>query len=156
MPNQALLNLSTIGSQVRQHPLSAEQRYLEVINGPENVDLVGAAKQLLGSLYSSLGRYPEAEEHMLASLALQPKQPHVRNNLGVCYKRQGKLQQAMENFNLAISLKPDYLAAYKNLIGLFMNHALYAQAAEISQIALGVFPQDMALTPTIGAGQTGT
>ena len=106
MPNQALLN-SALSAHKSGNTALAEQRYLEVINGPENVDLVGAAKQLLGSLYSSLGRYPEAEEHMLASLALQPKQPHVRNNLGVCYKRQGKLQQAMENFNLAISLKPD-------------------------------------------------
>ena len=154
MPNQALLN-SALSAHKSGNTALAEQRYLEVINGPENVDLVGAAKQLLGSLYSSLGRYPEAEEHMLASLALQPKQPHVRNNLGVCYKRQGKLQQAMENFNLAISLKPDYLAAYKNLIGLFMNHAMYAQAAEISQIALGVFPQDMALTQQLALAKQG-
>ena len=154
MPNQALLN-SALSAHKSGNTTLAEQRYLEVINDPENAALVGAAKQLLGSLYSSLGQYPEAEEHMLASLALQPKQPHVRNNLGICYKRQGKFQQAMENFNLAISLKPDYLAAYKNLINLFMSHAMYAQAAEITQIALGVFPQDLALTQQLALAKQG-
>ena len=103
MPNQALLN-SALSAHKSGNTALAEQRYLEVINGPENVDLVGAAKQLLGSLYSSLGRYPEAEEHMPCISRSSAKTTPRAKYLGVCYKRQGKLQQAMENFNLAISL----------------------------------------------------
>jgi uncharacterized protein (TIGR02466 family) len=144
MANTALLQQALTAHQSGDAAL-AEKLYLEIINDPANASLVFNAKQLLGSLYSKLGNYAAAESYMTASLALQPNQSHVRNNLAVCYKRQGKFQQAMENFNLAISLQPDYLDAYKNLSRLFLDHQLFTQADGIATLALGVHPGNVGL-----------
>jgi uncharacterized protein (TIGR02466 family) len=144
MANTALLQQALTAHQSGDSAL-AEKLYLEIINDPANAALVFNAKQLLGSLYSKLGNYAAAESYMTASLALQPNQSHVRNNLAVCYKRQGKFQQAMENFNLAISLQPDYLDAYKNLSRLFLDHQLFTQADGIATLALGVHPGNVGL-----------
>ena len=121
----------------------AEQQYLKIIDQAGSPTIMANAKQLLGSLYSKIGRHLDAENCMIASLAIDPNQPNVRNNLAVCYKRQGNFEQAMKNYSLAITLQPDYLAAYQNLTNLFHDYDMFSKALAVIDIALGVFPEEV-------------
>lgn len=80
---------------VKAHQLkdyqTAEKLYISAIRNYSNPE----AMQLLGSLYSSIGRFQDAETLFKNSLKINPKQPHTLYNLALCSKKQKKIQQSV-------------------------------------------------------------
>lgn len=97
----------------------AAERYLKLAAAKgDNVD----AYTNLALTYAALHRVPEAEEAYRRSLALNPRQANVWNNLGNILKgsfRSDRQAEAMECYRRAIKADRTYAHAYNNL-----GHAL--------------------------------
>lgn len=118
----------------------AERLYLlQLQHSPEDPN----AKQLLGVVYSSMGKLDRALSLMEQSLLLNPRQPHVANNLALCYKKAGNLDKSFQFFETAINLQADYFEAHKNLISLLItNKKDYRQAELKLDAALLLWPEN--------------
>ncbi|MFO0006346.1 MAG: tetratricopeptide repeat protein, partial [bacterium] len=68
-----------------------------------------------------MGRNQEAIDLFRQSLALNPRQPHVHNNLGGALAAAGVASEAEPHYRRAIELKPDYTEARYNLALLLMD-----------------------------------
>lgn len=113
-------------------------KYLKRNNDP-------AAKQLLGVLYSSQGKYEKAARLMESSLRMAPKQPEVHNNLANCYRRQGNPERAVEHYRQAIELAPQYLDAHRNLAIVLLDMQDLNAAREVIEKAGDFAPRDAGL-----------
>jgi Flp pilus assembly protein TadD len=69
----------------------------------------------LGLIYERRGLLADAEREMLASLALNPRQPDARNMLGVIYAREGSTARARLLWSQLVRDVPDYGPARQNL-----------------------------------------
>jgi tetratricopeptide (TPR) repeat protein len=56
-----------------------------------------------------------AKEDFLSLAYRYPKDPTIKNNLGVIFTKLGDMDMASTYFKEALKLKPDYLEARKNL-----------------------------------------
>lgn len=103
------------------------------------------AKQLLGLVFSATGNPQKAISLMQESLAINPAQPHVLNNLAVCQKRIGMQTEARDNFVRAIQQNPNYLDPYKNLVPLLLDMSSQELAEQWLTQAEKQFPGDVGL-----------
>jgi uncharacterized protein (TIGR02466 family) len=71
--------------------------------------------QIKGVALRRMGRNHEAVDLFRQSLALNPRQPHVHNNLGGALVATGLASEAEPHYRRAIELKPDYTEARYNL-----------------------------------------
>ncbi|MGB1540336.1 MAG: tetratricopeptide repeat protein, partial [Rickettsiales bacterium] len=67
------------------------------------------ALQLMGLIHAAKNQPDKASDCMERSLALNPNQPAVHNNLATLRFRQGNYSEAIAHFASAIQQKPDYL-----------------------------------------------
>lgn len=77
--------------------------------------------QIKGVALRRLGRVPESIEHFRQSLSLNPRQPHVHNNLGGALASAGFQHEAEGHYRQALQLKPDYTEARYNLALLLLE-----------------------------------
>lgn len=72
------------------------------------------ALQLLGMLARQRGDQHVAIDLFRQSLAIEPRQPHVLNNLGNAHAAEGEHAKALEAYDQALALTPDYADAAIN------------------------------------------
>jgi Flp pilus assembly protein TadD len=84
------------------------------------------------SAYERRGLLADAEREMLASLALNPRQPDARNMLGVIYAREGSTARAWLLWSELVRDVPDYGPARTNLALLGrQNEVVLGEAAAV-------------------------
>jgi tetratricopeptide (TPR) repeat protein len=112
----------------------------------EAVSLAPDSPELLAQLGNTCLRDSpaEAEAHFRASLALDPEQAWVLNNLGVALRRAGRADEASRALEASVLLDPEQDLAKKNLFAASNPvrrrglHALVGLAVNVAGIALFV------------------
>lgn len=112
-------------------PEEAERRYLRALE----LRPTTLYSDALGALYYGRGRYAEAEERFLASLAMAPDDVHALRNLGALYYAQGHVDEAAQKFQEALKIQPK-ASLYSNLGTILFSRGLYPRAAEAFENAL--------------------
>ena len=105
-----------IGQQ--QAALTEYQAALE--QAPHDPDLLNN----LGYFYYNWGKLPEAEEKLLAALALNPKLQRAWNNLGLVYAQQGRTVDSLQAFQKVVS----EAEAHSNLAFILTTQGKVAEA----------------------------
>ncbi|MCS6851687.1 MAG: tetratricopeptide repeat-containing glycosyltransferase family protein [Gemmataceae bacterium] len=103
---------------------------------PANV----GAWRLLGESCLFLRQYNEAAIALRHSLALNPYQPEVHNNLGVALVKLGRWPEAIPHFEEALRLNPDYPNALNNLAVAYSDQRRYDEAAACLERAIRLQP----------------
>ena len=75
-----------------------------------------------------------------SQLALRPRSPAVRNNLGIALFSQGKLTEAIEEYRQAIHLQPDLAVGHNNLGFALSEQGKLAEAIEELHRSLNTNP----------------
>lgn len=99
----------------------------------------------LGSVYISLGRFPEAESLYRSLTRDVPNFEAAWNNLGYLMALKGDLAKAEEYYRKALGLNPDYGQAVVNLSGLLMMQNRKQEALTLVNRYLKRFPNDAAM-----------
>lgn len=115
---------------------SAEQLYLLEIERSGSFQ----AMQLLGSMYSNLNRFEQAEYFLSKSLQQEPQQPDALFNLGLCYKKQNKFDKAIICFRKSISYKPNSESIYISLSDCLIKTNKLTLAESVINEGLNYFP----------------
>ncbi|CEZ19415.1 exported protein of unknown function [Candidatus Methylopumilus planktonicus] len=80
---------------------------------------------LRGATLDHFGKTREAKENFLILCNKYPKDPIIKNNLGVLYAKLGEYRKARVFFELALKLKTDYKEAKNNLSLIQMQDRVY-------------------------------
>jgi tetratricopeptide (TPR) repeat protein len=91
--------------------------------------------------FLSQGHYVEATGAYRELIAIDPKNPAVRNNLGAALFRQGLIREAEDLFNQAIELNPNFPDAYSNIGNALMLKGQFVEAEGYFRRALKLNPQ---------------
>ena len=126
---------------------AAEQILADILLRSEDAD----ALQLLGLIRSMQGRAPEAEELYRRSLAANPDQPHVHNNLGKLLCAVARYDESVAELREAIRLKPNYAEAHLSLALTFAEKRDHAAAEKSCRNALRLQPNYLLARQTLGA-----
>ncbi len=97
-----------------------------------------------------LGRLEAAYTHYEKSLALNPKDPRIHNNLGVVFADLKYFPQALNCFNKAIVLMPDYSEPYFNIGNVYREQGLTQKAINKYQIAVQLEPKHIDANNNLG------
>src|SRR5256886_13038577 len=113
------------GSSKTQHLLAqgneylAQRAYAKAIAPYERLLELGSrdaqALNNLGAVFTKLGRYPEAEQHVRRAIGLKPKYADAHGNLGNVLRCRGHLAGAENSLRRAVKLKPNHVDARSNL-----------------------------------------
>lgn len=90
-----------------------------------------------GALLYDLGRYEEAEQAFVKTLAATPGNLHALRNLGAIYHAQGRLEEAAAKLQDALKIRPD-ASLFSNLGTVLFSRGLYSQAAKAFEDALAM------------------
>ena len=95
----------------------------------------------LGNVYSSLGRFEEAEKEFKLAMGSGPRSEKMYFNMGIVYASRGLLDKAIEQYRIALKMKPDYPAPYNNLGSIYNDMGLTDKAIEnyMSAIKYGYY-----------------
>ncbi|MBK8267266.1 MAG: tetratricopeptide repeat protein [Planctomycetes bacterium] len=74
------------------------------------------------------------------SIAIDPSDPDVHNNLGFLFMNCGDLDQAGEHFRRAIALKPDFAHPHFNLGRILQGQGWMADASHEFELAIQLDP----------------
>lgn len=88
----------------------------------------------LGYVLSEAGQLEQAEEAILESLRIKPRQPRALNNLGIIKLKQFELREAEEYFQKSLAADHDYLDALYNLGMMYDKQGRYDEARELFEI----------------------
>lgn len=130
-------------SYVQQGQAAAALPFLKLANtlAPHHFEF----SNKLGSVYISLGRFPEAE-HLYRSLTRDvPNFEAAWNNLGYLMALKGDFGNAEQYYQKALGLNPDYGQAVVNLSGLLMLQNRKPEALKLVNRYLKRFPNDAAM-----------
>ncbi len=86
---------------------------------------------LLGIIYSKMGKKKKAEEAWLRELQLYPASVEAGCNLAFFYLKEGNLFKAKEMFKKAIQINPTYYGGYYGLAQIFQEKNNYKKAIEM-------------------------
>lgn len=100
---------------------------------------------VLGSTYSSTGKYNEAEAELRRAVALAPNSDEAYRRLGDTYLQSGNALAAMQSFQKAIQLNPYFWNNQDEIGTAYFQQGDYAKA-------LDAFKQITLLAPDIDAG----
>ena len=87
-------------------------------------------RNILGAVYSGLGRNEEAITSFNKAIELKPDYAEAHNNLGSCLQELGEYDRAVSSYKEAIRLNSDFEEAYYNLGLLLMGAGKYQDAME--------------------------
>jgi len=102
-----------------------------------NVPLIA---NLLGAVYTGLGRKKEAVAALKKALTIDPGSATTHYNLGIAFKRLDKHNKAITSFEDAIRLKPDHVDAHNNLGAALKHIGQYEKAIHSFEKALLLKP----------------
>jgi tetratricopeptide (TPR) repeat protein len=91
------------------------------------------------------GRPPRPDEairFLTAAVALRPRSPGARLNLGFALLKKGRFDDAVAAFHKAVALKPGYAAAHLNLGVAFLNERRFNEAASAFRTVTDLRPED--------------
>jgi tetratricopeptide (TPR) repeat protein len=110
------------------------------------------AERNLGAMFFMIGRYPEAEEHSLRALELNPVEEMVQNNLGLIYSQRGDFDRAAEAFRREIETNPGFADSYFNLAVLYLRGGGDVSSGDHFRPALALLEETLRKNPNhIGA-----
>ena len=114
--------------------------------GATTLDTVQKAELLAArqSWDGAIAAYSEA-------IAASPKDPVLRNRLGVCYQRKGNDNAARAAYKKALDLRKDYAAAWNNLGTIDHARGKYKPAISAYSKAIQLKPQDAVFHKNLGA-----
>lgn len=105
---------------------------------------------LLGLTHKTAGRLQDAEDNLLRSLKVQPRQPAVLANLGNVYKAQGRLEASEQAYRRALALDDGFFDARKNLGLLLAAASRDDEACQMLEQAAQMNARDPAVWTTLG------
>ena len=111
------------------------------------------AEASMGAELIAEGELQEAMKHLEAGVAINPRDPFSRLDLGVCEKRLGRVDQAVENYQAALRLASDpslRRAAYRNLGSVYRSQKDYARASRNYESALQILSDDVVALTGLG------
>jgi len=85
------------------------------------------------------------------AIAASPKDPALRNRLGVCYQRKGDDKAARASYKKALDLRKDYAEAWNNLGTIDHARGKYKPAISAYGKAIRLKPQDAVFHKNLGA-----
>lgn len=112
---------------------------------PEEPNLL----HLAGLACANQNQLGEAAKYLLRSLARQPQQPEVHNNLANVYVKQAENTLAEKHYRLALGLNPEFRDARKNL-GLLLISVNPLAAIDELTIAAAMEPKDSGTLTGLG------
>lgn len=74
-----------------------------------------------GYLYLMRGQFQLAEGYFLEAVALDPRNPKYRNNLGKCRAKMGRWPEAVDNYRSALEEDPSFAPAHFNLAEAYLE-----------------------------------
>jgi len=74
-----------------------------------------------GYLYLMRGQFQVAEGYFLEAVALDPKNPKYRNNLGKCRAKMGRWPEAVDSFRSALEEDPSFAPAHFNIAEAYLE-----------------------------------
>lgn len=86
-----------------------------------------------------------------AAIRESPKDPALRNRLGICYQNAGDVKRAQKAYKAAIHLRKDYAEAWNNLGTLEHSQKDYPDAIAHYTKAVGFKPNDPVAYRNLGA-----
>jgi protein O-mannosyl-transferase len=101
------------------------------------------AEASMGAELIAQGQLQEAMTHLKAGIAINPRDPFSRLDLGVCEKRLGHVDEAVANYEAALQLAKDPTlrsVAYGNLGSIYRSRGNYSFAKENYEAALRLDP----------------
>lgn len=131
---------------VARYPVDTEGywRLGELLRGEERLDdAILVAKQglvidsgskelynLLGGIYSQLGRHDEAIAMFQRYVELAPEEPNAHDSLSLGYEWAGRYQEAITEYGRALALKPDFEVSVIHLGNTYFRQGRYREAIE--------------------------
>jgi len=94
--------------------------------------------------------WPAAVDAYKAAIAASPKDPVLRNRIGICYQRMGDAGAARVAYRQAISLDGRYAEAYNNLGTLDHARGKFKQAINAYSKAIQLQPQHAVFHKNLG------
>lgn len=94
----------------------------------------------LGSVYSGLGRYREAEVCLTKALKIDPDSSEINYHLGLTLQRQNKLDSSVEHYEKAINSNPMFAEAYDNLGLAYIDQGMYEKGIAVLNKAITLDP----------------
>jgi Flp pilus assembly protein TadD len=85
------------------------------------------------------------------AIGVSPKDPTLRNRLGICYQRKGDTRAARAAYKKALELRKDYPEAWNNLGTIDHSRGKYKQAISAYSKAIQMDPQDAVFYKNLGA-----
>jgi serine/threonine-protein kinase len=98
---------------------------------------------LLGSVYSAMGRYPEAVAELKTSLSQAPNSDEFYRRLGDVYLNSGNVAQAVDAYQKAVTLNPYYWVNYNKLGKGYAHRGDFPKALQAYQ-QVAIFNPDIA------------
>ena len=111
------------------------------------------AEASLGAELIAEGDIQGAMTHLQAGIAINPRDPFSRLDLGVCEKRMGHVNEAVAQYQAALNLAQDdslKRAAYRNLGSIYRIQKQYDLAGRNFQAALQILPDDIVALTGLG------
>jgi Tfp pilus assembly protein PilF len=111
------------------------------------------AEASLGAELIAEGDIQGAMTHLQAGIAINPRDPFSRLDLGVCEKRLGHVNEAIAQYQAALNLAQDdslKRAAYRNLGSIYRIQKQYDLASKNFRAALQILPDDIVALTGLG------
>jgi tetratricopeptide (TPR) repeat protein len=102
-------------------------------------------------LFAARQSWDAAIDAYRSAIRESPKDPALRNRLGICYQNAGETKRAQKAYRAAIHLRKDYAEAWNNLGTLEHSQKDYAQAIAHYSRAVGFKPNDPVAYRNLGA-----
>ncbi len=94
----------------------------------------------IGDAYIEAGMMEEAQGILVEGLALNPKDLHLYNRLGIAYRKQKKFREAMKNYEQALKIDVNNENLYYNLGRACHDAGEWDKSAEAMKKALEIYP----------------
>jgi tetratricopeptide (TPR) repeat protein/ferredoxin len=111
-----------------------------LVRPPQMTGRLAAAHASVGESLAEQGRFPEAVDHLDASVMLAPGDAPTRYNLAVSLSAMGRDDEALHHYRAAKDLDPDDVEIRNNLGFLLARHGRVAEASAEFQAAIRLDP----------------
>jgi len=136
----ALFAMAALAAPIAAADLPAKAPGATTLDTVQKADLLAAHQSWDGAIAA----YREA-------IAASPKDPVLRNRLGICYQRKGDDKAARAAYKKALDLRTDYAEAWNNLGTIDHARGKYKPAISAYAKAIQLKPQDAVFHKNLGA-----
>lgn len=126
-----------VGEEQGEEAIEVAKRGLVI--DPEEQNLYN----VLGGIYSGLGRHGEAVAAEQRYVALAPQEANAHDSLGIAYQWAGQYDQAIDEYGRAIQLNPEFEIAVVHLGNVYFQMGRYREALRLYQTYLLKSPSDL-------------